>query len=113
LARNNISGGIAKGVLNVDEAKARALGEYYRYAGQLKSQLEWVTGDRSYEETEAITCRGAHGMRLPAISTQSEICHISQGASTSAVRPVAACHFRAMPDIPMRKRTARLTRRNG
>lgn len=116
LARTTSSGGAPKVVVDVDEAKARALGlDLSAIAGQLQASLEGVTGGSLIEETEQLPVRVRLGDEMRGnLNTIRDLPIISpQGASASASGLFAAVPLSAIADISMLPSDASITRRNG
>lgn len=103
-------------VVDVDEAKARALGlDLSAIAGQLQASLEGVTGGSLIEETEQLPVRVRLGDEMRGnLNTIRDLPIISpQGASASASGLFAAVPLSAIADISMLPSDASITRRNG
>lgn len=116
LARTTSSGGAPKVVVDVNEAKARALGlDLSAIAGQLQAGLEGVTGGSLIEETEQLPVRVRLGDEIRGnLDTISDVPIISpQGAVASASGLFAAVPLSAIADISLMPSDASITRRNG
>ncbi|MEM9733366.1 MAG: efflux RND transporter permease subunit [Pseudomonadota bacterium] len=116
LARTTSSGGAPKVVVDVDEAKVRALGlDLASIARQLNAGLEGVTGGSLVEGTEQLPVRVRYSddlrgnldavRDLPIISAQS-----TAQAQSGAF---AAIPLSAIADISLLPSDAAITRRNG
>lgn len=116
VARTTATGGAPKVVVDVDEAKARALGlDLTSVAGQLRAGLEGVTGGSLVEGTEQLPVRVRLGddvrgdldaiRDLPIVAPQS----MAQAASGG----YAALPLSAIADISLLPSDSAISRRNG
>lgn len=116
LARTTASGGAPKVVVDVDEAKARALGlDLSSFATQLNSGLEGVTGGSLVEGSEQLPVRVRFGddvrgnldaiRDLPIISPQTQ--SVAQAGGYGAIPLSAIANVSLLPSEPA------IIRRNG
>ncbi|MEO0497111.1 MAG: efflux RND transporter permease subunit [Pseudomonadota bacterium] len=116
LARTTSTGGAPKVVVNVDEAKTRALGlDMVSVAEQLRAGLEGVTGGSLVEGTEQLPVRVRLGddvrsdlsaiRDLPIVSPQS--------AAQAAQGAYSAMPLSSIADITLLPSDSSITRRNG